>query len=105
MHVHPPLFNYVQSIDRSVLADLNSQIIRDMPEDEVAKEMYLGCLLTTDEWKEYQQKKKDIKKYLLDCLSHRESRFLDSFCYILRKPECRAAGLAKRIYTKKQHGN
>lgn len=45
-----------------------------------------------------------IKKYLLDCLPHQEAGFLDSFCSILRKPNCNAASLAKRISNKKQHG-
>jgi hypothetical protein len=99
--------NFIQTIDLSVLTELKSQIVRDMPEDEVAKEMYLEDLLTTPEWKEYQQKKKDIKKYLLDCLSShgQEAGFLDSFCLILRKNNCNAASLAKRISNRKQHGN
>ena len=94
----------IQTIDLSVLAELKPQIVREMPEDEVAKEMYLEDLLAPNEWKEYQQMKKDIKKYLLECLSHQEASFLDRFCSILRKPNCNAASLAKRISNKKQHG-
>ena len=94
----------IQAIDLSVLAELKPQIVREMPEDEVAKEMYLEDLLAPNEWKEYQQMKKDIKKYLLDCLSHREAGFLDRFCSILRKPSCHAESLAKQISHKKQHG-
>lgn len=60
--MYPYLFClYIQTIDLSVLAELKPQIVREMPEDEVAKEMYLGGLLATNEWKEYQQKKKESK--------------------------------------------
>ena len=46
-----------------------------------------------EQWKEYKQKKGDMRKFVFKCLSDRPSD--------LQKPQ----GLGKRASTKKPHGN
>ena len=86
-----------------VLADLYYEIARDMPEDDVAKEMHKDDLLTPEEWETYRRQKTDKGEFLLDCLRKRKSGFLQRFCIALQKAH--ADSLATRISHHRQGTN
>lgn len=61
------------------------RIAREMPAEDVAKEMVIDSLLTREQWETYTAKTEEREEYLVDCLQKCKPGFLDKFLSILRR--------------------
>ena len=74
-----------KQLERWIVIDLYHKIAREMPVEDVAKEMLQDGLLTRKQWEIYTAKIEEREEYLLDCLQNCKPGFLEKFHSILRK--------------------